>query len=325
MATLCPAALDWLRDHHGVITVAQLTTYKVARSTRQLLVRQGILVPVHRGVYRIASQPVTLESRCAALCALRPDGFITGPTAGRIHGLRRMPTEMTKPPKLSEIKPVEIVHFAVRHGGRLDLEGVRVRQTGVIEPTDVQERADGIRIASPWRLAFDLAADLPPEDLESVIEQIQSKALCQFVTLAGTARRLVRPARPGSAVFVAALASRLPGGPLESHPEVRLAKALHAAGIPIVVQATWLDLPNGRRARLDMSVPDIRWGLEVDVHPDHFLRQGTADRQRDRQCHQIGWQVDRVTAVEMLDLAAIVAELVEVYRARVAELGRRAT
>ena len=322
MATLTSAALNLLRNHHGIICVQQLTACKVTRSTRQLLIEQGILIRVHRGVYRIASQAVTLESRCVALCALRPDGFVTGPTGGKLSSLRRMPTEMTKPPKDSDVPALEVIHFSVRHGARINLDGVRVRQSRTMELTDVQVRADGIRIASPWRLAFDLAADLEPDDLESVLEQIQSKSLCQFITLARTARRLARPARPGSGAFVAALSSRIPGGPLESHPEVRLAKALQQAGIPIVAQSTWLTLPNGNRARLDLSVPVIKWGVEVDVHPDHFLRQRTADRRRDRQCHQLGWQVDRVTSADLLDLPTLVTELVTTYHARVAEIAQ---
>jgi Transcriptional regulator, AbiEi antitoxin len=330
MGTLTEAAFKWLRDHHGIITIAQLAKCGVPRRVRDQLILSGLLVPVYRGVYRIATQAVTLESRCAALSAFQPEGFVTGPTGGGMRELRRMPKEMTQPAKGSpekgsRAKPIQIIHYTVPHGGWLDLDGVRLRQSCIIEPTDVQERSDGIRLASPWRLAFDLAADLPADDLASVIEQILANGLCLPVTLAKTAKRLARPARRGSKAFVTALANRVPGGPLESHPEVRVAKALIARGVPIVAQQTWLDLPNGRRARLDMSVPEVRWGVEVDVHPDHFLQQGTEDRRRDRQCHQIGWQVDRATAIELLDFETLIDDLVAGYRARVKEITGRAS
>jgi hypothetical protein len=319
MPHLNEATTSWLRSHHGIISAARLEKLGISRWVRQHQVDKGVLIPVHKGVYRVVTQPVTLESRCAALCAFQPTGFVTGPTAGVLHGLRRMPLQRSTTRGLD----ATVIHFCAPHGKFRALGGIQMRQSTLIERTDVQRRNDGIRIAAPWRLAFDLAADLVPEDLESVIEQILEKRLCTFTTLASTARRLGRAARPGSAAFVAALSSRLPGGPIESHPELVLAKALRAAGVPIVVQATWLDLPNGRRIRLDISVPDIRWGLEVDVHPDHFLQQGTADRRRDRQCHLIGWQVDRVTGIDLLDMSHLIPELVGLYRGRIAELSKR--
>ena len=337
MATLTEAAFKWLREHHGIITIKQLAKCGVSRHVRDQLIAAGLLVPVYRGVYRIATQPVTLESRCVALSAFQPKGFVTGPTGGRMSGFRRMPKpEMTKlakeesedgsPGKGSpKVKPIEIIDYTVPHGRWLDLEGVRLRQSSIIEPTDVQIRKDGLRLASPWRLGFDLAGDLPFDDFESVIEQILADGLCLPVTLAKTAKRLASPARRGSKAFVKALANRIPGGPLESHAEVLVAKALAARGVPIVAQRTWLELPNGRRARLDMSVPDVRWGVEVDVHPDHFLRQGTADRQRDRQCHQIGWAVEHATAIELLDFDTLIEDLVAGYHARVKEMTERAS
>ena len=330
MGTLNLAALSSLHDNTGIITVERLDNCGVSRRLRQHLVTIGALIAMHRGVYRIASQPLTLEARCAALSLFLPDGYVTGPTGGKLFVLRRMPTVMTTPPKPTKETPVEkrekameIIHYAVPHGSRISIPGVKIRQTTIIEPTDVFDRGDGIRLASPWRLAFDLGADLPAIDHDSVIEQILAMKLCTMVTLAQTARRLVHPARPGSREFVRALTSRIPGGPLESHAEVMVAKALHERGVPIVAQTTWLTLPNGRRIRLDMSVPAVRWGVEVDIHPDHFLLFGAEDRRRDRQCHQIGWHVDRVTAIDMLDFDGIINELVDNYHARVAELASR--
>lgn len=323
MGTLNLAALSSLHDNTGMITVEQLDKCGISRRLRQHLVTIGALITMHRGVYRIASQPLTLEARCAALSLFLPDGYVTGPTGGKLFVLRRMPTFMTKPSKESKEKPLEIIHYAVPHGSKIVIPGVKIRQTTIIEPTDVFERGDGIRLASPWRLAFDLSVDLSELDHKSVVEQILAMNLCTMVTLAETARRLVHPARPGSREFVRTLMNRIPGGPLESHAEVRIATALQGRGIPIVAQATWLQLPNGRRVRLDMSVPDVRWGVEVDIHPDHFLDCGTADRRRDRQCHLIGWEVDRVTAIDMLDFDGIIDELVELYHARVDELAGR--
>ena len=83
-------------------------------------------------------------------------------------------------------------------------------------------------------------------------------------------------------------------------------------------QVSDLVLPNGLRIRIDLAVPDVRWAIEIDVHPDHILLEGTTrDKRRDRQCHLIGWQIERVTEVDLIDLPALVDELVALYRARV--------
>jgi len=307
--TLTSAALAWLSDHHGIINSGRLTLCGVSRRTKLALVDAGTLIAVYPGVYRIASQPISLESRCSALCALHRTGFVTGRTAGRLLGLRRMGSG-------SEI------NFCAPHGlGRAEGDDVFLRQSRRVDRTDFHVRSDGVRIASPWRLAFDLAANLSEHDHASVVEQILERKLCGLDTLVSTGRRLVHNARPGSRRFVATLMNRLPGGPMESDPEVRLAKALQARGVPVEVQATRLRLPNGRTARLDLCVSPIRWGIEVDVHPDHLLLEGTTkDERRDRQARLIGWQIERVTGLDLLDLDTLVDELIALYELRRVEI-----
>jgi hypothetical protein len=68
-----------------------------------------------------------------------------------------------------------------------------------------------------------------------------------------------------------------------------------------------------------MAVPSVRWAVEVDVHPDHLLVDGTTkDKQRDRWCHRIDWQVERVTELDLIDVEALCDELADLYRARCA-------
>jgi hypothetical protein len=84
--------------------------------------------------------------------------------------------------------------------------------------------------------------------------------------------------------------------------------------VPVVAQEVWLNLPNGRQIRIDLSIPELRWGVEVDVRPDHLGIGGTtSDKRRDRQCHLIGWQIERVTAVDLIDLDATARELWMLY------------
>lgn len=309
MKDLTPAAMDVFARHHGVATHRMLTQAGVGRRVRQRLVVAGVLQPMFARVVRIASTPVTLHAQCAALCLAHPQGFITGPTGGRLIELRRMPLSVD-------------IHFCVPHGSNIGpLVGVELRQSTRIRPADTIRRSDGITIASPPRLVFDLARDLSHLNLCSVIEQVVDRKLCTVATIARLGQQLVHPARPGSAPFVHALLSRTPGRAAQSHAEVLLDQALRARGIPVVRQADPLTLPNGRRIHIDLAVPDLRWGIEIDLHPDHLLLDGTAqDKRRDRQCHLIGWQIERVTELDLLDLDGLIDELQRLYRARIEHL-----
>lgn len=314
MPDLTPQALAWLQTHHGLTTRRLLAEHGVGRRTVSRLVAGNVLVQDarYRVVLRSPTVPVTFEQRCLAICLDHPSAVLTGPTGGRLMGLRRMP-------RLSAFT------VAVPHGVHLPVAlGVEFRQTTKLDARDRVVRADGIVVAAPARLAFDLAADLGHLDHLSVVEQLLHEHHCTVDELRSMVERLVHPRRAGSFRFLRALEARGDRPAAESHPELELAEALRALGIPIEVQTTWLDLPNGRRIRLDVSVPAVRWGLEIDAHPGHLgLSGSTRDKQRDRQCHMIGWQVDRVTPLELTDVPTLAEELLAVYEARVAEVSTR--
>ncbi|MBK9973047.1 MAG: hypothetical protein IPP16_20955 [Acidimicrobiaceae bacterium] len=171
------------------------------------------------------------------------------------------------------------------------------------------------------RLAFDLAADLTDVDHRSVVEQLLNDGKCTMTTLAAIGNTLAHPARPGSLRFMTTVLSRS-GRPADSHPEVLIAGGLRRRGVPVVTQVQPVLLPGGSRITLDMAVPAVRWGVEVDVHPDHlFLPGSSRDKRRDRRCHQVGWQVERVTELDLIDIDAICDELAQLYRTRCELLG----
>jgi hypothetical protein len=298
-------AMTLFAAHHGMATGSMLAVAGLSRRARQFAVADGLLDVLYERVFHLGSAPMTLEARCAALCLAYPHGYITGPTGGRLMNLRRMPRE-------------DLVHFAVTHGAHIGpFEGVQLRQSTKIEMAHVVKRADGIRVASPSRLAFDLARDLRPLDHRSVVEQLLKERKTSVQALTRIGRLLVHPARPGSALFVATMLSRVDRGVAESHPEVVVADGLRRRGVPVELQVRHLALPNGKRIRLDMAVPSVRWAVEVDVHPDHLLVDGTTkDKQRDRWCHRIDWQVERVTELDLIDVEVLCDELADLYRAR---------
>jgi hypothetical protein len=307
MSDLTPRALAILRVQHGHATTSQLDEAGVHRRARLRLIEAEVLTPVYKSVVRIESAPSTLESRCVALCLSHPSGFVTGPTAGRLLGLRRV------------VKP-EPIHFAVRHGVHLEAhEEAVLHQTTSIRPSDIRRRNDGITTASPARLAFDLAATMSVGDHASIVEQLLRDRHCSMEELGAMARRLCHPRRRGSHRFLRNLMARGDRPAAESHPEIVLGDALRARGVPVVPQVASLVLPDGSKIRIDLAVPEARWAVEIDVHPDHLLLEGTTrDKRRDRKCHLIAWQVERVTELDLLDLPSLLDELVALYEVRIA-------
>jgi hypothetical protein len=305
---LTEEALRTFGNYHGMATAPMLAVAGMSRRGIQQAVEDGLLEMLHERVFHIVSSPPTLHARCVAPCLAYQRGFITGPTGGALTNVRRMPA-------------TELVTFAVPHGSNIGpIEGVDLRQTAKVLPDHVVKRGDGIRVASPARLAFDLSRDLSPLDRRSVIEQLLKERRTTPYQLSRMAKELVHPGRPGSTQFMATLMSRV-GPPSESHPEIEIAEGLRRRGVPVVAQERHLELPNRRRIRLDLCVPAASWAVEIDVHPDHFgLKGGTSDRQRDRLCHRVGWQVERVTELDLLDVEAICDELAELYRTRCADL-----
>lgn len=304
MPYLPEEAMESFRSHQGMSTGTMLAAAGLSRRARAAAVEAGTLEVLHERVFHITSSPVTLEARCVALCLAYPRGFVTGPTGGKLIGLRRMPR-------------TDDVHFCMPHGANIGpVRGVRLRQSTKIEAAHVVKRADGIRLASGARLAFDLAADLSAIDHRSVVEQLIKDGKCTMVTLGRMGATMIHPARPGSARFVATLLGRS-GRPAESHPELLVADLLRARGVPVVAQVEPLIVAGGRKIRLDLAVPSVKWGIEIDLHPDHLLLDGTTrDKRRDRECHRVGWQVERVTELDLIDLEGICDELAELYHAR---------
>lgn len=303
MPSITAPLAEYVASRHGVLSTQELRSFGLGPTQTGALVTSGLLVPIFRGVYRLRSAPDTLHARCRAICLAHPDAVITGRAAGRLWGVRRMGRV--------DIIEVRVPHF----GNSLNAPFVRLRRCNAMDPVDVVERADGIRVVSPPRLAFDLAVELSELDLESVIEQIIDERWCTARTLIDTGRRLYHPARPGSTRFLMVLGKRpLWMKPADSHDEVVLFDALRTAGVVGLTRQHRLDLPGGWTIHADIAVPALKWAIPID----HITWHGGAisiarDKQNDRQARQIDWTVSRVTDEDVAQrLSTTLAELVEI-------------
>jgi hypothetical protein len=309
MLGLTPSAEALLAEHHGVITARQLADAGINRRAIARLVDLAVLRRATRAVFVLAGSPATLHQRCIILSRTHATGFVTGPTAGTLAGLRRMPT-------------ASAIHFALRHGISAEpVLGVRFRQTTSLRSSDRVNRDDGIVVASPARLAFDLAADLRQLDHRSVVQQLLDRGHVSADQLTAIGRRLCHPARRGSTTFARTLATLGSGAPQDSHGEVELLALLRDRGVPVEAQVPVVTGPIP--LHLDLGVADARWGVELDLHPEHRSLEGhRQDAARRRVTNERDWEVEIVTELDMGERERVADRLAVSYSRRVRRLDR---
>lgn len=304
MAHLPPVVYEWLRTQHGVVSVEQLAIAGVSRGDLKRLVTTGELRGALRGVYRSPVAPVDELSRCAEVCIARRDLAISGPTAARLHGVRRVAGDKRIHVLAPPASNPAIARWVVPY-----------RTAAIDSDLEVVRRPDGIRLTTPARTAFDLTRHLSDDALLSVIEQTIAEHGVGAQDLYALADRWMTRGRPWIRTFVRQLDRRLPGGAADSDPEIRVANGLRARGVRGLVRQHKLVLPGGRPASFDLAVPELNWAIEVDRHPAHEESSGVAsDERRDTAAEAIGWTVSRITAADYeLRLAARLDELAASY------------
>jgi very-short-patch-repair endonuclease len=264
----------------------------------------GMLIPVHRGVYRVATSKDTFEGRCAAACLADPLAMVTGVSAARLWGFRH-------------VWRAEIPHVLVGHDRTPITSGVILRRSNVIDPTDAVTRNDGIVIASPPRAWFDCARDIDDERFERLTEWVLDNHTT-LQTLWRLTRRLQAKGRPGLGRVNRVMSRRADWQkPAGSGLELKVLRALEDRGIELVRQYA-ITLPGGQVIHPDGADPTIKWALEVDHSSWHAGRvEAQRDKARDRGLRRLGWQTDRVTDYELDDdFDGTIDELVDIHRQR---------
>ena len=138
--------------------------------------------------------------------------------------------------------------------------------------------------------------------------------------VAATATR----ARPGSGRARRVIGSRVVNGAAaDSHGEVELLDALHAAGLSDFVRHPPVQLRDGMVVHPDMGVPGIGFFVEVDHHTWHTqLETVEYDKWRDREVRLAGAEVERVSTSQIeQSLTDVVRDLTLRYRQRQSFIG----
>jgi hypothetical protein len=272
----------------------------------------GALERVYRGVFKVAKTTLDFEGRALALqLASGLGAFVSGPSAGVLHGLRGMPTQRL------EVTIDECRRSTVPGTHRLVL-------TSWIDPDrDVEERDDGIHLATPLRTLFGLAEQFNEYRFERAAEDMWHKGL---VTPAQADEYLAAIRQSGKTgvrrmeTWLERAARR--ERPAHSGLELAFVEMIEQIGLPTPVRQHPLRLASGEVVHLDLAWPDVRLAVE----PGHSWWHGGDLRQRadqapDRACAIVGWHVHRYDEDAARDRGATARELLALYRQRAADLG----
>jgi hypothetical protein len=132
---------------HQVVTATELRKLGVSNSTRKRWVAVGRLRSEHRGVFVYGGGPLSLAGRFyAALCAIGPDAVLSHISAAIHHGIW-------------PVGEPDVIQVTVPRQVR-SRDGVRVHCVERL-PKQSVTIWKGIRVTTPARTAFDLAATVP--------------------------------------------------------------------------------------------------------------------------------------------------------------------
>jgi len=247
----------------GLLTAAQL--------------RGPLVQNLFRDVYADASTEVTHPVRCeAATLILPPDAVVTGRSAASVRGVQLARRD----------DPVEVIAPLARRVERR--KGVDLRRNEI--SCDEWVPWCSGRLATPLRMAFDLALDRPvPKavaDLDAVVRAglVDPEELLDLVL--GRSDRGIVAARQA----VGLIDPRAEYRP-ESEVRVHLVRAGHHP-----VPQYWIEDASGRIARTDLAFVEQKVAVEYDGQwRDGEIWALNHDRERLNRVHAIGWDVVFVT------------------------------
>jgi len=283
MTALSPASHQLLARQHGVASLSDFAAVGTAPWQVNDLVSRGALELVLPGAWRTPSAPSTELQRCAAVCRAHPELVIAGPTAGRLHGLRRLPRDWR-------------IHVVAPPASNPTVHPwVRPFRTATLSAGDVIDRIDGIRVLSRPRVALDVARFVNDDDLLSIVEQCMHDGRHDDATMVAVGAPWISPRRRWVRRYLEALDRRIDGVAAESHLELILGDRLRAAGMHELVRQHVIEAPGYGVIRFDLAIPSVRWAIEVDGFPTHRETVGRrSDTARDDAARRVGWSTTRV-------------------------------
>lgn len=302
---LPPQILHLLGRQHFVASHAQLRDHL---SSRQLNRANdiGIFIAELPKVKRLAGSPESVASRVMALSLYAGErGFVSGMTSARQLGVECVPKAYFEV-MLADTRTPKLPNW------------VRATRTSWRLTSDRLEMADGRILSKPLRTLLRCGATCGDVAFEKIAEQMWHRRLITPNEAAEYLASVRCQGRHGVARFErwldAAVERPLPA---QSGLEIDLATALDGMNLPTPLRQFPLTLLDGITIHLDLAWPDVRLGIEPGANWWHGGNdKGRKDRERDRRCDEVGWQVIRFDEIELRDLMRCARQVLDVYERR---------
>jgi hypothetical protein len=265
---------------HGLVTAAQAEAGGLSRRAVHRRVASGLLIPVHRGVYRHAATPDSPRTDLMAAVLACGDGAVASHrSAGRLWRLRDVPRwrpEVTVCRTSCPMAP-----------------GIVVHRTDTLGHEDVAV-VHGIPVTSVARSLLDLGAILPAPVLATTAEDACIRHLVTPLDLVATLERLGRPGRRGTSALRTVVRGIVPTEDLDSRLEHDLLRLIRASGAPPPVAQLDALVGGGRRVTFDFAWPHRRIAIEADGRRWHATgRDFERDLARHNAVQAAGWRLYR--------------------------------
>jgi very-short-patch-repair endonuclease len=283
--------LSVAQPQFGIVGTAQLVRLGIGRSSIKRRRQSGLLLDVHRGVFRVAAvQESFMVSVWAASLAF-PDATISHVSAGRFWGLVRPESDSD----LHEEHVVNrMVHMTIPADRRCDKPGFRISRVD-LNPAD-RVRRSSLWITSPERTIFDLRLVLGPTELERALDLALRNRQLVISRLAARVDQGASHRMAKTAVLRKLIDERANGQHrLTNEFERKGIRALVKGGLPRPIPQYRVSTPEGTRF-IDLAYPDKMVGIEMDSWQWHAQRSDwRADRTRNSMLTAMGWRIISAT------------------------------
>jgi hypothetical protein len=261
---------------HGVVTRVELLAAGISEREVDRRLQRGMLIRVHRGVYRVGHRAPSVEARyLAAVRACGEGAVLSGRAASHLLGLLR-----------GGAPPPEVTAPAERR-----VRGVRTRRARRGQPPKATS-VRGIPVTTVAQTLVDLARELDDDELARACHEAGVR---HRTTPAQVEQILTRQPNPGARRL-----RRVMRGEVRvtlSKLEARFLQRLREAGLPL----PQTNRPAGTK-RVDARWPDQHLAVELDSYRYHHTRHAwEQDRRREREAHARGDQHRRYTYGDVLE------------------------
>ena len=296
--------------HDGVVSIGQAQHLGIPRRSVQRAERNGLVVAMHRGVYRFTATPTstTREIRAAVL-AVGDDARASHESSLHLHGVNSIPRDR--------------IVVSVPPRRRADHPGIRVHRL-IDQHVEHLCEVERIPTTTLARAIVDVSSEFWRPRMNWLLDEVTiTRRLVSDGAIARAYRQVNHRGRRRIAVLGELLDERSATG---STPRSTLERAMDE-----LLDGSVLPTPS-REYPVPSMVPgagfaDRAWEdalliVEIDGRTYHERRSAMRrDRERDRAAARMGWQTMRVLDEEVSDEPELVLDdIVTTYQRRLDQL-----